>query len=62
MPRIVRAVGINKAGEVKKVIIKQVKEDTGKECPPGYVPTEYVIDYFGININYLKKVQKLRAN
>ena len=52
------AVGVNRAGVIKKEIVQQVKENTGKECPPGLVPTQYVKDYFGININYLKKFQK----
>lgn len=35
-----------------------VKDKYGKECPRSYVPTEIVIDYFNINVNYLKKVAK----
>lgn len=50
-------VGKNKALEIKKEI--QVQADTnGYFLPKNLVPMEYVIDYFKINIPYLKKVCK----
>ncbi|MDE6142235.1 MAG: hypothetical protein K2G03_06490 [Bacilli bacterium] len=47
--------GLNKAGEHRKNIESIVKERTNKVCPYKKVPTEYVVEYFGINIGYLKK-------
>ena len=50
----VAAVGINTARLVLKEIAKQInKED--KLLPKNLIPMEKVIEYFGININYLKK-------
>ena len=35
-------------------------KEKGKYLPNNYVPTDLVIDYLGINMNYLKKVAKER--
>lgn len=56
--RLIANCGINQAQKHKKAIVDLVKDKTGKECPHGLVPMEYVVLYFGININFLKKVSK----
>lgn len=48
--------GANKAHDHIHSIKKIVKDKHGKECPYGVVPTDEVINYFNINVNYLKKV------
>lgn len=48
-----------KAWKHMKIIKDIVKDKYNKNCPKSLVPTEEVIDYFNININYLKKVAKL---
>lgn len=51
------SIGKNKAQSIKKSIKDQF--DKNKiYLPYGLVPMEKVIEYFHININYLKKVQK----
>lgn len=47
--------GINKAQTIKKQIKEEI-EKTGKKLPHGVVPMEKVVEYYDININYLKKV------
>ena len=47
--------GINKAQTIKKQIKEEI-EKTGKKLPYGVVPMEKVVEYYDININYLKKV------
>lgn len=47
--------GKNKAGKYRKEIEELVKAKSGKFCPYAQVPTEFVVEYFGINISYLKK-------
>lgn len=54
----VGCVGINRAGAIKKEISKIVESENYK-LPFGLVPMKYVIDYFKIDINYLKKIEKL---
>lgn len=56
--RLIGKCGNNKALKYKKEIADLVKTKTGKECPYGLVPMEYVILYFGINIKFLKKISK----
>lgn len=52
----VACVGIGTARLVLKDIAKQInKED--KLLPKNLVPTEKVIEYFGINVNYLRKLE-----
>ena len=48
--------GTAKAYQHLNEIKTLVSNETGKETPRGLVPTEYVIKYFNININYLKKI------
>lgn len=50
-------VGNNKALDIKKEI-KIKLESEGYRLPRSLVPMEKVIDYFKINISYLKKVSK----
>lgn len=50
--------GKNQAQKVKKEIKEKVKNDLNKDLPRGLVPMEQVVDYYHININYLKKVTK----
>ena len=49
------ACGKNKALEIKREI-KSELESKGYYLPYNLVPMEKVIDYFNININYLKKI------
>ena len=39
---------------------KQIKEE-GFELPSNLVPMERVVDYYHINITYLKKISKINA-
>ena len=50
------SVGKNKAQSIKKEIVTNCVDN--KKLPYGLVPMEKVIEYFHINISYLKKVQK----
>ena len=52
-------IGIGKAIEVRQEIEKQIKEDGYRLPRQKIVPMRYVIDYFKIDINYLKKLAKL---
>lgn len=52
-------IGINKAMEVRKEIENQVVADGYRLPRQKIVPMRYVIDYFKIDINYLKKLAKL---
>lgn len=47
-------VGYNKALDIKKEIVSTA-ESEGYYLPRGLVPMEMVVDYFKINISYLKK-------
>lgn len=40
---------------------KQIEEE-GFELPSNLVPMERVVDYYRINISYLKKISKINAN
>ena len=56
---IIGGVGSTKAIKIKKEIINQI-ENSGYRVPrQSVVPMRYVIDYFGIDINYLKRLAKL---
>jgi len=57
--KLIACCGDNKAWDYMKNIKNIVKNKYGKECPKGMVPTEEVISYFNINLNYLRKVAKL---
>ncbi len=51
-------IGDTTAGKVMKEITNNVFKEKNKKLPKGLIPMELLIDYFGININYLKKVAK----
>lgn len=55
---IIGGIGLNKAIEDRKNIEKIFKEKHGDDCrlPKAKVPMEEVIDYYKININYLRKI------
>ena len=56
---IVGGVGMNKAVTIRKKIEEKIK-DEGLNLPrQAIVPMRYVIDYFNIDINYLKRLAKL---
>ena len=56
---IIGGVGLNKATDIRKEIENQIKED-GYRLPRNVVvPMKYVIDYFNIDIGYLKKLARL---
>ena len=57
--RIIGGVGLNRAAAIRKEIEQQVIEDGYRLPTYAVVPMEYVINYFHININYLKKLAKL---
>lgn len=50
-------IGQSKAREITKDLTKIV-EDKGYRLPRGLFPTQIVQEYFGININYLKKIER----
>lgn len=56
---IIGCVGINKAAEIRKEIEAQIKAEGYRLPRSSIVPMRYVIDYFNIDINYLKKLAKL---
>ncbi len=43
---------------VKDEIQQQIKTETGKDLPKHLVPMSKVVEYFNIDISYLKKVAK----
>lgn len=49
------SIGYNKALHVKK-IIKESLEDEGYFLPRGLIPMDKLVDYFKINVSYLKKI------
>lgn len=55
-------VGLNKAIADRKEIELKVKEKYGKDCrlPSAKVPMEEVVNFYNININYLKKVSQIK--
>lgn len=53
----IACVGEKNASEIFSAIEEQVL-NSGYKLPPNLVPMEKVVDYFNININYLKKVSK----
>ena len=56
---IIGGVGLNKAVIIRKKIEEKIKDD-GLNLPrQAIVPMKYVIDYFNIDINYLKRLAKL---
>ena len=57
--RVIGGIGLNKAIGVRKEIEQQVRNDGYRLPKHAVVPMEYVINYFHININYLKKLAKI---
>lgn len=57
--RIIGGIGLNKAIQIRQEIEDQVKKDGYRLPKQAIVPMEYVINYFNININYLKKLAKI---
>ncbi len=55
--RAIGSVGNNKAYEIKDEIRKKVEAD-GYKLPNNLIPMQYVVDYFKLNISYLKKVAR----
>lgn len=53
--KLIGCVGQNKALEIMKEIRTKIEND-GYYLPRNLVPMEKVIEYFKININYLKKM------
>lgn len=51
--------GDNIAWQHMKEIRNIVAEKYNKTCPKELVPAEEVIEYFNINLNYLRKAAKL---
>ena len=53
-------VGTNKVKELKKSIIEMIHKEDGDNyyLPSGQLPTDKVIKYLKINVNYLKKIAK----
>lgn len=57
--KVIGGVGLNKAAEIRKKIEEQIKADGYKLPKSSIVPMRYVIDYFNIDINYLKRLANL---
>ena len=56
---IIGGIGLNKAVDIRKEIEQKIKEDGYNLPRNAIVPMKYVIDYFRIDINYLKKLASL---
>ncbi len=56
---IIGGVGLNKASDIRREIEKKIKEDGYNLPRNAIVPMRYVINYFNIDINYLKKLASL---
>ncbi|MBQ8892683.1 MAG: hypothetical protein IJ068_07475 [Bacilli bacterium] len=54
--QVIASCGITKAGEYMKAIT-DISIKRGYKPLKGLVPTDLAIDYFKININYLKKMR-----
>lgn len=55
--KILASVGYEKARTIKIEIAEDLKKQ-GYFLPPGLVPSEEVIKYLNLNVNYLKKVSE----
>lgn len=53
------SIGYHRALEIRKAIAKEIEDDNFK-LPKAKVPMEHVVNYFKINIAYLKKISKER--
>ena len=56
---IIGGVGMNRAAEIRKEIEAQIKAEGYRLTRSSIVPMRYVIDYFNIDINYLKRLAEL---
>lgn len=56
---IIGGIGINKAIKVRQEIENQIEEEGYRLPRQAIVPMKYVINYFRIDINYLKRLAKL---
>ncbi len=57
--KIIGGVGNNIAGKIRQEIEEQIKKEGYRLPRSAVVPMKYVIDYFNIDIGYLKKLAKL---
>ena len=51
-------IGDTQATSIMREIRDSIEQKTGKKVPIGVIPMEKLIDYFSINISYLKKISK----
>lgn len=60
---LIAGVGLNKAAEDRKKIEESIKKKYGPDCrlPAAKVPMEEVVEYYNINISYLRKIAKLNS-
>ncbi len=56
---IIGGVGMNKAIKIRQEIENQVKKDGYRLPKQAVVPMKYVIDYFNIDIAYLKRLLRI---
>ena len=56
---IIGGVGMNKAADIRKEIENEIKSKGYRLPRTAVVPMRCVIDYFDIDVNYLKKLAKL---
>ena len=54
---LIGSVCLNKAADIRKEIENQLKSD-GYKLPAHQVPMEKVVEYFNINLKYLKRVSQ----
>lgn len=59
---IIGGVGMNKAIKIRQEIENLVEKEGYKLPRQAIVPMKYVIDYFKIDINYLKRLSKLEQS
>ena len=55
-------VGRNKAADIRREIEEQIKSEGYNLPKQAIVPMKYVIEYFKIDINYLKKLASLERS
>lgn len=58
---IIGGIGLNKAIQIRKNIENDIKKEGYILPKSAIVPMKKVIDYFRIDINYLKKLAKLEG-
>ena len=57
--KVIGGVGNNIAGKIRQEIEVQIKKEGYRLPRSAVVPMKYVIDYFKIDINYLKRLASL---